>query len=443
MGTTRDVIRLGMLGCGTVGTGVLRVLTEHAEDVEARLGAPVEVRRVAVRDATRPRDEVTRGVELTEDADSVVQADDVDVVVEVMGGYEPARTLVLRALGAGKHVVTANKALLARHGRELFRAAQAAGRDLMFEAAVGGGVPVIRTLREALASDRVEEVAAILNGTSNFLLSAMDLDGAEFPEALAEAQARGFAEADPTMDVSGTDAAQKLSILVALAFGTHIPYEAIHTEGVDQVEQADIAFARHFGYRIKPLALARRHAQGVEARVQPVLVPATGLLGHVNGVFNAVHLHSRALGPSLLYGRGAGMMPTAASVVSDVIEVGRVVRRDAERGGPSAGRLPPLAFYPGRLRTLPALPHGDVRAPFYLRFAAPDRPGVLAALAGVLGEHGVSIHQMIQRGGAEPVDIAIITHTARQGDVDDALARVDAQGLTLGPTRRLAIEEAL
>lgn len=442
----RDVIRLGMLGCGTVGTGVLRVLAEHAADVEARLGAPVEVRRVAVRDATRPREALaglTRGALVTEDAGSVVEAEDVDIVVEVMGGYEPARTLVLRALGAGKHVVTANKALLARHGPELFKAAQAAGRDLMFEAAVGGGIPVIRTLREALASDRVEEVAAILNGTSNFLLSAMDLDGAELPAALAEAQARGFAEADPTMDVAGTDAAQKLSILVALAFGTHIPYEDIHTEGLGQVAQADIALARHFGYRIKPLALARRHAAGVEARVQPVLVPAAGMLGNVHGVFNAVHLRSRALGPSLLYGRGAGMLPTAASVVSDVIEVARVVRRDAEGGGDGAGRLPPLAFYPGRLQALPPLPHSDARAPFYLRFAAPDRPGVLASIAGILGDHGVSIHQMIQRGGAEPVDVAMITHAARAGDVDDALAAVDAAALVLGPTRRLAIEEAL
>ena len=434
----KDRIGVGLIGCGTVGTGVLRILRDNARDIEARLGVPLEVRRVAVADPTKTRDPVVPAAIVTGDAAAVTDDPALPVVVEVMGGYEPARSLVLRALAAGKHVVTANKALLARHGAEIFAAADAAGRDVIFEAAVGGGIPVIRMLREAVAAERIERLVAIINGTSNFILSAMTTGGRSYEQALAEAQALGYAEADPATDVGGIDAAQKLAILAALGFGTRHPFEAFLVEGIGSVSALDIRYARTFGYVVKPLAVAATHPNGLEARVHPALVPATSMLGTVSGAFNAVMLQSSALGPMLFYGQGAGMLPTASAVVSDLVEVGRSLLRGIW------GRLPHLAFHPHLVPEQPLRPAADVRCPFYLRFEVRDQPGVLASVAGILAHQGVSISRMVQDGRSsadEPVQVVMLTHTAREGDVRAALRAIDHLPSMFAPTRVIRVED--
>jgi len=429
-------IRVGLLGCGTVGTGVIRILQENREDIISRLGCPIEVVKILVRDRDKARDPVVPDELVTTDAAELFAAD-VQVMVEVMGGYEPARGLILEALRSGRHVVTANKALLARHGAEIFVAADAAQKDVIFEASVGGGIPIIRTLREGLAADRIHAIYGIINGTSNFMLTAMSAGGRAYADVLAEAQRLGYAEADPAMDVDGTDAAQKLSILIAISFGLDIPFEAIRTEGIGRVTREDIGFAARFGYTIKPLAVAKAHEDGVEARVHPTLLPAANLLANVDGVFNAVLVQSRALGPVLFYGQGAGMMPTASAVVSDIIELGRNIQRG------TSGRLPHLAFHREltevRVQRDPEL----TRCPFYLRFTVKDRPGVLARLSGVLGEHGISIRQMLQELSqpGEAVPVVILTHEAQEGAVHQAIARIDALDSTAAPTCYLRVED--
>lgn len=442
-----ETIRVGLLGCGTVGTGVIRILEENRSEIIARLGAPIEVVRILVNDTERERDPVVPRELLTSDPADVLDSD-AHVIVEVLGGYEPARTLLLAAIARGRHVVTANKALLARFGEEIFLAADAAHCDVIFEASVGGGIPIIRTLREGLASDRIHALYGIINGTSNFMLTAMSQTGQTYPAALAEAQARGYAEADPTMDVGGFDAAQKLNILISISFGLTIPFEAIRTEGIDRVTADDIRFARQFGYTIKPLAIAKAHhdpdaaAAGgpgvsIEARVHPTLIPADGMLGSVNGVFNAVMVHSHALGPVLFYGQGAGMMPTAASVVSDIIELGRNIHRG------TSGRLPHLAFHPGMNAPLAQRDPGLTRCPFYLRFTVEDQPGVIARISGILGDHSISIRKMLQDTNQPglPVPVVILTHTATEGSVHDALAAIDALGFVVEPTAYLRVED--
>ncbi|MDP6944578.1 MAG: homoserine dehydrogenase [Myxococcota bacterium] len=428
-------IRVGLLGCGTVGTGVLRILRDNAADIEARLGVPVEVVRIAVADRTKQRDEVVPAPLLTEAASQVIGDPTIDVIAEVIGGYEPARTHLLSALAEGKHVVTANKALLARHGAELFRAGDAAGRDLIFEASVGGGIPVIRTLREGLASEHIDAIRAIINGTSNYILTEM-ADGAAYRDALESAQELGYAEADPTMDVGGVDAAQKLSILISLCWGAQISFEDIPTQGLDTASQIDMAYAEAFGYTIKPLAVARAHADGIEARVAPALVDARAMLGSVQGAFNAVHIESDALGPVLLYGQGAGMLPTAAAVVSDIIELGRSIL------GGASGRLPHMAFHEALVRPLALRPAGDSECPFYLRFGVADEPGVLASLSGALGARGVSISRMVQETaeGTDHVDVVMLSHVAREGDVVAALEAIDTMDCVRHPSRFLRIE---
>jgi len=431
-----DTIRVGLLGCGTVGTGVLRILEENRADIIARLGAPIEVVKILVRDPDRERDPGVPRELLTADPRDVLDAD-VHVIVEVLGGYEPARALLLEALAKGRHVVTANKALLARHGAELFRAADDAHRDVIFEASVGGGIPIIRTLREGLASDRIHAIYGIINGTSNFMLTAMSQTGQPYADALADAQRLGYAEADPTMDVGGFDAAQKLNILISISFGVAIPFEAIRTDGIDRVTPVDIRFARQFGYTIKPLAIAKAHADTIEARVHPTLIPASGMLASVNGVFNAVMVHSHALGPVLFYGQGAGMMPTAASVVSDIIELGRNIQRG------TSGRLPHLAFHPELVADKAQHAPELTRCPFYLRFTVKDQPGVLARISGVLGEHAISIRQMVQDTNQPglPVPVVILTHSATEGEVLSALAQIDALEFIVEPTVYLRVED--
>ena len=433
--TDKNCIRVGLLGCGTVGTGVLRILRDNAADIEARLGVPIEVVRIAVSDLQKDRDAIVPASLLTEDASEVVSDPSIQVVAEVIGGYEPARGLLLEALSHGKHVVTANKALLARHGAELFRAGDASQRDLIFEASVGGGIPIVRTLREGLASERIDTIQAIINGTSNYILTEM-ADGAAYEDALANAQALGFAEADPTMDVGGIDAAQKLSILISLCWGAQVSFEAIPTLGLDAASQVDMAYAESFGYTVKPLAVAKAHPDGIEARVAPALVAADAMLGSVQGAFNAVHVESQALGPVLLYGQGAGMLPTAAAVVSDMVELGRAILRG------TSGRLPHMAFHEGLTPTRGLRSAAETRCPFYLRFAVADEPGVLAALSGALGDRHVSISRMVQEtdDSSDHVDIVMLSHDAREGDVVDALADIDTLPFVRHPSRFLRIE---
>jgi homoserine dehydrogenase len=432
-----DAIRIGLLGCGTVGTGVLRILKEHVSDIEARLGVSIDVVRIAVANKDKERDPVVPTECLTEDPMEIVNDPAIQLVVEVIGGYEPARTLLLEALRQGKHVVTANKALLARHGTELFRAADHAQRDVIFEASVGGGIPIIRTLREGLASERIESIHAIINGTCNYILSAMLTDGTPYEQALDAAQRLGYAEADPTMDVGGIDAAQKLSILISLAYGSQISFDDIPTEGIDDLALIDMEYARDFGYVIKPLAIARAHPNGIEARVQPTLLPRNNMLATVAGVFNAVRVESQALGPILVYGQGAGMLPTAASVVSDVIELGRNIRRGI------SGRLPHLAFHEGLMPTRALRDSRETTCPFYLRFSVADEPGVLATIAGTLSASGVSISRMVQKEVVDEqgVHVVMLTHQCPEGSILDALDIISALPFITESTRFLRIEQ--
>jgi len=428
-------IGIALLGLGNVGLGTYRILTAHAKDIERRLGAKVQVRHVLVKDPARKR---PAGVPVTTSADQIFSDPAVQVVVELIGGTTVARELCLRAIASGRHVVTANKALLATHGEELFGRAQAAGVDLLFEGAVCGGVPIIRTMREALASDRIEGVFGIVNGTTNLILSAMAEEGSSYADALARAQALGFAEADPTLDVSGMDAAQKLCLLAQLAFMARLSPAQISVEGILGLEPVDFTLAAEFGYVLKLLAIARRSAGGpLEARVHPAFIPKKSPLAEVRGAFNAVLLQSAALGPSLFYGQGAGAMPTGSAVVSDVIDLCRNLMAGV------AGRLPMLCA--PNLADVPLRSIDERTGKAYLRFSVSDEPGVLGRIAGVLGEKGVSIASVIQRQprqGDVGATIVVFTHDAREGDIRAAVKWIDGLASTRAPTRLIRIEDA-
>jgi homoserine dehydrogenase len=431
-------IRIGLIGCGVVGQGILRLLKENAVSIEGRLGGTIEVRRIAARQPQKVRSPYVPLNLLTYDPDEVVNDPSVELVVEVMGGVEPSYGYLKRALEAGKSVVTANKALLAARGHELIELAEARGVDLYFEAAVAGGVPVIRVLREAFASDRIVAVRGIINGTSNYILSRMTESGIDFGPALKEAQEKGYAEADPTLDVGGGDAAHKLTILAMLAYGAKLELSQISTSGIDQVSAVDIAFAARFGYVIKPLAVARALPDGsLDLRVQPSLVSKKSVLSSVNGALNAVYIEGAAVGPCLLSGMGAGAMPTAVSVVSDIVDIGRNLRSEA------GGRVPQRAFRHDRVTVPRVQDPADHHCRFYLRFSVPDRSGVLGKLASSLGQHGVSIEQMVQEGlsTAEPVAVVMLTHPAREGDVRAALAEIHAMDIVTGPPCALRIDD--
>jgi homoserine dehydrogenase len=437
-------IRLGLLGCGTVGGGVVRLLREGAGYVAQRVGAPLEVARVLVRDTDKERvPELDRSL-LTSDPEAVLGDGSIDVLVEVMGGIDPTRAYVERALDTKRSVVTANKMLLAKHGPALVNRAIANGVDLAFEASVGGGIPVVRVLRDALACDWVVRLEGIVNGTCNYVLTRMGADGLGFDEALREAQEKGYAEADPSLDVDGHDAAHKLAVLAMLAFGANVEAGRVPTEGIRGVEPIDHRFAARFGFAIKHLAIGRdrRHASGssgeadgIELRVHPALVHRATPLANVGGVLNAIALEGRALGPCLLSGRGAGDMPTAVSVVADVLDVARA------RLSGVAG----LATRGIQMRARRLTPIDDVRTRYYLRFQVHDRPGVLARLAGALGEAGVSIEEMVQDGGAGssgvPVDIVMLTHEAAERDVRAALAAITGSGVVASAPRLIRIQE--
>ncbi len=430
-------IGISLLGLGNVGLGTYQIFAAHSADIERRLGAKVVVRHVLVNDGRKPRPAEVPAALLTTDPDRIFEDPEVAVVVELLGGTTVARTMMLRAIDSGRPVVTANKALLAQHGEELFGRALARGVDLHFEAAVCGGIPIIRTLREALASDRIEAVIGIVNGTTNYILTAMADQGASYGDALARAQAAGYAEADPTMDVSGADAAQKLSLLASLAFMARLRGDQVPAEGIEGLLPVDFAMAHEFGYVLKLLAIARKSPRGeIDARVHPALVPRNSPLAEVRGAFNAVQLHSAALGPSLLYGQGAGAMPTGSAVVSDVIDLCRNLLAGV------SGRLPMLCA--PHLQDLPLQPRSERRGKVYLRFTVGDEPGVLGKVATLLGEQGVSLASVVQRQpvpGERAATLVVFTHPAGEANVDAALRQIDALPSTLAPTRRIRIEE--
>ena len=415
---------------------MVKLLEDNAAAIEARLGARLDVRAICVRDPDKAKRvvEVDRML-LTTDFESAVKRPDVDIVCELIGGTTLAKDAVLAAIAAGKQVVTANKALLAEHGAEVFAAAERAGVDVYYEAAVCGGVPIIRVLREGLASDRVEALHGIVNGTSNYILTTMADSRRPFAAVLREAQDLGYAEADPTLDIGGGDAAHKLAILVGLCFGTRVDVHQIPKDGIDVVEPIDLAYAEKFGYVIKPLVIARDHGAAIEARVHPALIPANWLLADVGGPKNAVYVHSYALGPSLYYGAGAGMLPTAMAVVSDMIEIGRNIFARA------AGAAAPHRPRPVEAR--PLVPLADVTTRYYLRFGVHDQPGVLGQLMTILGAHGVSIAQVVQDAAPptsnSPVWVVVLTHEAREGALRDALAEIDALAVVQHPARVIRI----
>jgi homoserine dehydrogenase len=433
----QNPVNIGVVGAGTVGGGVVRLLTRNADVIEARLGFPLHLARLAERDPKRRAAlKLPAGVG-TVDALALVRDPRVDVVVELIGGTTLARELTLAAFAAGKHVVTANKALVAAHGEELLAAAHKAEVDYAFEAAVGGGIPILRSLREGFTGDRIQSVYGIINGTANFILTRMREErGTPFETVLSEAQRLGYAEADPTFDVEGIDSAHKLAILVALAFGGQVRLEDVYTEGITGISPRDIEYAEDFGCRIKLLAIAKRADGEIEARVHPTMVPESQLIAKVDGVFNAVAVTGDFVGQTLFYGRGAGAEATASAVVGDLVEVARAVRSG------TAARVPPMGFQPAVRKPLPIRPMARVESLYYLHLKVVDQPGVLSDIAGVLGRHGISIGRVIQDGRAEhkAVSLVMMTHRAVEQNVQDALAEIGNLGCVRAPATLIRVE---
>ncbi|MFZ0788043.1 MAG: homoserine dehydrogenase [Chromatiaceae bacterium] len=433
-----EPVKIGLLGLGTVGGGTVTVLTRNAREIARRAGRGIEIAHAAAREY---RPEAIPGIEqvgrIGDDAFSVVDDPQVQIVVELIGGYSPARELVLRAIENGKHVVTANKALIARHGNEIFAAAQRRGVMVGFEAAVAGGVPIVKAVREGLAANHIEWIAGIINGTGNFILTEMRDKGRDFGDVLAEAQARGYAEADPTFDVEGIDAAHKLTILGSLAFGIPLQFERCYTEGISRIEAQDVAYAGQLGYRIKHLGIARRCENGIELRVHPTLIPQRRLIANVDGVMNAVLVKGDAVGPTLYYGAGAGSLPTASAVVADLVDVVRALTTDPNN------RVPHLAFQPDELHDTPVLPMDQVETAYYLRLTALDEPGVMARIASILGEHGISIEAIQQKEpgeGETHVPLVMLTHRVLEGRMNLAIAEIESLGSVQGSVMRIRLE---
>ncbi|HZV54767.1 MAG TPA: homoserine dehydrogenase [Rhodocyclaceae bacterium] len=431
-------INVGLLGIGTVGAGTWTVLTRNQQEITRRAGRPIHISVVADKNLALARN-VTGGIcKLTDDAFSVVSDPNVDIVVELIGGYGVAKELVLKAIENGKHVVTANKALLAVHGNEIFAAAQRKGVMVAFEAAVAGGIPIIKALREGLTANRIQWIAGIINGTTNFILSEMRDKGLPFETVLREAQRLGYAEADPTFDIEGVDAAHKLTIMSAIAFGIPMQFDKAYIEGISKLEAEDIKYAEQLGYRIKLLGITRRTTAGVELRVHPTLIPARRLIANVEGAMNAVLVQGDAVGSTLYYGKGAGAEPTASAVIADLVDVTRMATADPEN------RVPHLAFQPDAVADIPVLPMAEVETSYYLRLRVEDKPGVLADITRILADQQISIDAMIQREPGEgemQTDIIMLTHVTKEKQVDSAIARIEALPVVKRKVIRLRLEE--
>jgi homoserine dehydrogenase len=430
-------ICVGLLGIGTVGGGTWNVLLRNQEEITRRAGRGIRITKVADKDLARARQLVGGRAAVTADAWEVVSDPAIDIVVELIGGYTVALDLVLKAIENGKHVVTANKALLATHGNEIFAAAQKKGVMVAFEAAVAGGIPIIKALREGLTANRIEWIAGIINGTSNFILSEMRDKGLAFGTVLAEAQRLGYAEADPTFDIEGIDAAHKLTIMSAIAYGIPMQFDKAYTEGISRLTQEDIRYAEQLGYRIKLLGITRRTPEGIELRVHPTLIPAKRLIANVEGVMNAILVKGDAVGATMYYGAGAGAEPTASAVVADLVDVTRMHTADPEH------RVPHLAFQPDQLSDIPILPMDEVVTSYYLRMRVADRPGVLADITRILADRGISIDAMVQKEpseGEEQVDIIMLTHETREKHINAAISAIENLAVVTGKVTRIRLE---
>ncbi|MBL0125209.1 MAG: homoserine dehydrogenase [Betaproteobacteria bacterium] len=431
-------INVGLLGLGTVGSGTIEVLKRNREEISRRAGREIRVTHATARDLNKPRDFSLEGIELLPDGDALVSHPDIDIVCELIGGDTTTKELVLKAIANGKHVVTANKALLAKHGTEIFAAALKNRVMVAFEAAVAGGVPIIKALREGLTANRIEWIAGIINGTSNFILSEMRSRGASFEAVLKEAQDKGYAEADPTFDIEGIDAAHKLTILSAIAFGIPVQFDKAYTEGISQLTDKDIKYAEQLGYRIKLLGITRRANEGIELRVHPTLIPSKRLIANVEGVMNAILVKGDAVGATLYYGRGAGSEATASAVVADLVDVTRMLTSDPEH------RVPHLAFQPDQLHDTPILKMEQVVTGCYLRLRAYDKPGVMADVTRILADGSISITAMLQKEaeeGEDVVDVIILTHPSLEKNVNAAIARIEALPTIAGKVVRIRMEE--
>ncbi len=433
-------IQVGLLGLGTVGSGTIEVLRRNREEISRRAGRDIVITVASARDLKKERAVSLEGIELVPTAGHVIERPDIDIVVELIGGETAARDLVLRAIESGKHVVTANKALLAKHGTEIFSAAHRTGVMVAFEASVAGGVPIIKAIREGLTANRIEWIAGIINGTCNYILSEMRDKGLPFDMVLAEAQRLGYAEADPAFDVDGIDAAHKLTILAAIAFGIPMQFAKAYTEGITKLTAIDLKYAEGLGYRIKLIGLTRRTPKGIELRVHPTLIPARRLIANVEGVMNAVLVKGDAVGPTLFYGRGAGAEATASAVVADLVDVTRMATSDPEH------RVPHLAFQPDRLADTPILSMEDIETGYYLRLRALDRPGVLADVTRICADLSISIDAIFQKEageGEDQVDVVILTHRTLEKNVNAALRRIEALATIPAPVVRIRLEELL
>jgi len=431
-------ISVGLLGIGTVGGGTFTVLERNREEISRRAGRAIAITVVADKDLTRANSIVNGRAKVIDDALRVVNDPAIDIVVELIGGTGIAKDLMLKAIANGKHVVTANKALLAKHGNEIFAAAQKQGVMVAFEAAVAGGVPIIKSLREGLAANRIEWIAGIINGTSNFILSEMREKGASFDDVLKQAQKLGYAEADPTFDIEGIDAAHKLTIMAAIGFGIPMQFEAAYTEGISKLTREDIQYAEELGYRIKLLGITKRKANGIELRVHPTLIPAKRLIANVEGVMNAILVKGDAVGQTMYYGAGAGAEPTASAVVADLVDVARTMTADPEH------RVPHLAFQPDQLSDIAILPMGEVETSYYLRLRVQDKPGVLADITRILADLSISIDAMVQKEpheGEVQVTIIMLTHRTIEKNVNAAIAKIEALPVVAGKVTRIRLEE--
>jgi homoserine dehydrogenase len=431
-------INVGLLGIGTVGGGTFTVLKRNEAEITRRAGRPIRITKVADKNLELARQVVADRAQVTDDAFAVVSDPEIDIVVELIGGCGIAKELVLKAIANGKHVVTANKALLAMHGNEIFAAASEKGVMVAFEAAVAGGIPIIKALREGLTANRIQWIAGIINGTTNFILSEMRDKGLPFDVVLKEAQRLGYAEADPTFDIEGVDAAHKITILSALAFGIPMQFDKAHIEGISQLDADDIKYAEQLGYRIKLLGITRRRPDGIELRVHPTLIPTKRLIANVEGAMNAVLVQGDAVGATLYYGKGAGAEPTASAVIADLVDVTRMHTADPEH------RVPHLAFQPGAVEDTPILPLSEVETSYYLRLRVEDKPGVLADITRILADQQISIDAMIQREPAEgesQTDIIMLTHITREKNVDAAIVKIEALPVVKKKVIRLRMEE--